>query len=126
MKAAILLALVSLSAAQAAEPNTLTLTCEGTVDPWGVPPSPISVSIVLDFAAGTMTNFFTDVPWVTVRMGAVDDVHITFGGRGSRDDLLPNISGSIDRVTGGLEAWALYVGGQKKYSLKCRPAQRMF
>ena len=34
--------------------------------------------------------------------------------------------GSIDRLTGALEAFALSASVNKSYSLKCRPTQRMF
>jgi len=66
-----------------------------------------------------------------VKIMGFDDVHIAFYG--SNTSRLNIISGVIDRVTGAVEATAEGPTFQKEfgvsmtdYSLKCRPAQRMF
>jgi hypothetical protein len=86
--------------AQAAD-QTLTLACQGTVTITTVKdakPEPVSMGIIVNFMARTVTGFEDDYP---VTITAFDDLHISFSGsRGNRW----RIEGSMDRVTGEMEA----------------------
>jgi len=122
--------------AQAAEPQTLTLACQGTITDTkqdDAKPEPISMGIIVNFAARTVAGF-TEPPFGTkhpVTISAVTEVTVAFSG--PSNDSNWGIIGAIDRVTG--DVWAsstVYnpkthelVGGTN-YSLKCRTAQRMF
>jgi len=130
--AAVLLVATSMTA-QAAEPATLTLACKGTVTittAKDAKPEPVSMGIIVNFTARTVTGFEDDYP---VTITAVDDLHISFSGsRGNRW----RIEGSMDRVTGDMEAgWTTWdltrdlkykVAWSQLLWLKCRPTQRMF
>ena len=134
MKAPVLLALagLSMSAAQSAEPTgTLTLACEGTAINLVPDAKPISVSmgIIVDFADRTVKGF-TTTPTDEVKVDSVNEMTIAFSGSGLGKW---TINGKIDRVTGALEATTRIsdpvthrIAGGANYSLKCKPAQRMF
>src|SRR5262249_12413025 len=115
---------VALSTAQAAEPETLTLTCQGTVTGMGTEGKSelISIGVIVNFTARTVQGF-GDPAEVT----AMDDVVITFNRSNS-----PTIDGTIDRVTGLLQATSVLLSKNSQvvltqnYMLKCTPAQRMF
>jgi hypothetical protein len=118
--------------------ETLTLACRGTVTS-GVEdakPDPISMGIIVNFTNRTVQGFgqpgLMDYP---VKITGWNDVTVAFGGseeelaKSSRD----SIFGSIDRVTGDVEATQLATDiktgktiASTNYALKCRPAQRMF
>ena len=133
MKAPILLALAVLSTAQAAEPTgTLTLACNGTMTDMtktDVKPEPISMGIVFDFSARTVAGFASSLADLSprVEIKAVDEAGVVFAG-----SLVKNgswtINGTVDRVTGALEALESLANGKlvASYSLKCKPTQRMF
>jgi hypothetical protein len=129
MKAPILLALLGLATAQAAEPTgTLTLACEGTLKQVHQPdagPDPMSTNIVINFTDRTVTGFGrTDFP---VNISA-NDVTVSFLGSSLAGWRL---FGSIDRVSGELQAYSLFLNPFPKpntyeiapavyYSLKCK------
>ena len=132
MKAPILLAFLSLATAQAAEPTgTLTLACEGTVADNIKPdakPKPISMGIVLNFAARTVQGF----PHIgDAEITKVDDSRIVFVASYDDNNVEWGFAGTVDRVTGDLKAhWMLMnmeTGNFRNvtYSLKCKPTQRM-
>jgi len=134
MKAPMLLALaaLSISTAQAAEPETLTLACEGT-ETWrslffsADPPKPSSISIIVNFAAGTVSGFGP----IPVKIDRVSEQLVSFVGHNNSDEITWTVSGSIDRVTGDVEATSsmLHKGnlrGETRFLLKCTPAQRKF
>jgi len=124
--------------AQAAEPATLTLACQGTAtDRYAGStddgkPEPYSAGVIIDFTARTVEGIA-----FPAKISGVTNVIVTF--EGSQDGILETIwtvNGHIDRVTGDLEA-TLRMRDKKTgksagsvtgtvYSLKCRPAQRMF
>ena len=112
MKALMLLALagLSISTAQAAE-GVLTLACHGTVETTYKTPEPISMSIIIDFTARTVTGFTGDFP---VAITALNEVAVTFGGSSTNGAF--TVSGSIDRVTGNVEAFSS-LGGKLNYAL---------
>jgi len=100
-----LLVLAALSTAQAAEPTgTLTLTCQGTArDPANIndKPEPVSTSIIINFATQTIVGL--DAPSnSSIKIIDIDEVSIQFGGGSSNPDW--SIAGSINRVTGDVEA----------------------
>jgi len=88
-----------------AEPSTLTLACSGTTVAGYEKPEPGSMSLIIDFSAGTVQGFCTpglmDVP---VRVRGINEVTVTFGGFGRVASSDWSILGSVDRVTGDLEA----------------------
>jgi hypothetical protein len=136
---AALLVIAGLSmSAQAAEPTgTLTLACEGKV--WvedkrlnrvcvtGGCGDPVSMGVIVDFVARTVDLGHDALPKFPIRISDITETTISFGGDNHKvwDQ---SLNGTIDRVTGTLEA--IFVQSDPKlsasYSLKCRPTQRMF
>jgi hypothetical protein len=130
VKASILLALAGLSmtVAQAAEPTgTLTLACQGEriARVLGSKIAPVqqqvSMGIIVNFTARTVKGF--DSEWTDpIPIYDVTETAILF--RGHRDQ--EEISGAIDRITGGghgkLDSDPLVV----TWTLQCKPTQRMF
>ena len=127
---------------QAAEPATLTLACKGTVTDMSTPnakPEPLSMGIIVNFTAGTVQglDFMTRSiqgligPKDFVKITSTNDLTITFLGRSSSG---LSINGSLNRVTGELEATYMTSSGEwpqstittQTLALKCRPTQRMF
>jgi hypothetical protein len=125
-----------LMTAQAAD-ETLALACQGTTT-FGTEDAksePISMGIIVNFTNRTVQGFghpgLMDYP---VKITAWNDVTVAFGGsaefaKSSRN----SISGSIDRVTGDVEATELATDLKRgktiastNYALKCRPTRRMF
>ena len=140
-----LLMLAGFTAAEA-QPMTLTLACKGTTTftATGLGDAklePISMGIIVNFTARTVQGFgspgLMDYP---VKITAANDVTIAFGGQhqdawGPTQEVLSvsSISGSIDRVTGDVEATSMVSDpksgksiAQTAYALQCRPAQRTF
>jgi len=128
--------LVGLSTAHAAD-TTLTLACEGTatVGTMGdAKPEPVSMGIIVNFTKQTVHGFgypgLTDYP---VNITGANEVTVAFVGRRDRGFSKDSTMGSIDRVTGDLEATLTTTDSKTgktitstSYALKCRPAQRMF
>ena len=126
--------------AQAAEPATLTLGCDGTVvtEPNGSPVR-VSMGIIVNFTAGTVQglDFMTRSiqgligPKDFVKITSTNDLTVAFLGRSSSG---LSINGSLNRVTGELEATYMTSSGEwpqstittQTLALKCKPAQRMF
>ena len=132
MKAPILLAFLALATAQAAEPTvTLTLACQGTVMDnikRDAKPKPISMGIVLNFAARTVQGF----PHIgDAEITKVDDSRIVFVASYDDNNVEWGFAGTVDRVTGDLKAhWMLMnmeTGNSHivAYRLKCQSTQRM-
>jgi hypothetical protein len=141
MIASIVMLTCGLVTAQAAD-TTLTLACEGTESSQGTffttkeqqEPKPVSMSIIVNLTRGTVQAFYfqlffndpikiLDMNELTLRFGAYEDGESTAG----------RIEGTIDRVTGDVNA-TLTTSVRSttmavrlvSYILKCRPAQRMF
>jgi len=123
--------LVGLPTAQAAD-RALTLACKGTVtlrQNKDAQQDPVSMGIIVNFTARTVTGFEGDCP---VAITAFDDLDISFSGSRGNGDYW-TIEGSTDCVTGDMEAgwtkWALTSDLKRKLAwsqilaLKCRPAQ---
>jgi hypothetical protein len=130
--------LVGLSTAQAAD-TTLTLACQGTatVTTMDAKPEPISMGIIVNFTNRTVHGFgypgFGGLMDFPVKITGMDEVTVVFGGSDSKSAIEKSISGSIDRVTGDVEATSSAHDAKTgktltstSYALKCRPAQRMF
>lgn len=124
-------------AAAQAQPAALTLACKGTLTssmPDSKPETePFSTGIIVNFATRTVQGLNlpgTDFP---VTITAADDVTVMFDGKLTLASSTYRIIGSIDRVTGELQATnSEYDQKEHKnlfeqtYALQCRPAQRMF
>jgi hypothetical protein len=128
---------VALSTAQAAEPATLTLACQGTitdVTQTDAKPESISMGIIVNFTNRTVQGFgFPGLIDYPVKITAWNDVTVAFDGSDSSLGSTSSIRGSIDRVTGDVEAYSMVTNAKTgnivtsmSYALKCRPAQRMF
>ena len=116
----ILLAITALSTAQAAP---LTLACEGTATHGPAQNrSPVSISIILDL--GSQTGEFDNLP---MKIQSITDTRISFSTSSDRYSYssvpLKIEMGSIDRVTGEVQAFYSRSGVRGLYSLKCKPAQ---
>jgi hypothetical protein len=131
-----MLLVAGLSTAQPAD-ATLTLACQGTVTtayaiPADAKSQTISMGIIIDFASRTVAGFtFPGADDFPVGITAVNDVTIGFSGVNKTGDL--TVSGSIDRVTGEIDAASVLLNpkthnlvSSTSYSLNCKPAQRMF
>jgi len=125
--------LVGLPPAQAAD-TTLTLACRGTTTDTIVDkPEPVSMGIIVNFTKRTVQGFGDpELGEYPVKITAWNDVTVSFSGGEDRKGAQTSILGSIDRVTGAVEATSMLINAKGevtyslKYSLKCRPAQRMF
>ena len=102
---------------------TLALACEGTVADKIKPdakPEPISMGIVVNFTAWTVIGFRgANFP---VAITNVDEVRISFRGLNSSPGFFAAVYGSIDRVTGAVEATTdglPTLNSLSRYSLKC-------
>ena len=124
--------------AQAAD-TTLTLACQGTTndkmkEAKDAKPAPISMGIIVNFTKNTVQGF--GIPGVSdypVKIRGMNDARIVFDGSHDNGTSVASITGSIDRVTGDVEATDMLsnpktgsVMSSKSYALKCMPAQRMF
>jgi hypothetical protein len=120
--------------AQAAEPETLMLACQGTVTDNIKPdakPEQISLGIVVNFTARTVAGFtYPGLEEFPVVIRGANEVHITFAGSNESGSSI--IAGDINRVTG--ELWASSTMGDANtskivtsttYSLQCRSTQPM-
>ena len=126
----------SFTAGAQAEPNMLTLACKGTTTLTTVPdakPEPISMGIIVNWATRTVQGFSTPGWDFPVNVKAANDVIIDFGGQQEIGFGVSILMGTIDRVTGDVEATSsVYeqrtykVITQTTWALKCTPAQRMF
>jgi len=116
-------------AAQAAAPETLTLTCKGTATIRADFPKPYSLSmdLVVDFTARTVQGTARQRPYVfddQLQITEWNEATVIF--RGFSQFLGKNVSGSMDRMTGDVGMVATSTTQTIDYSLKCTPSQRMF
>ena len=127
---------VIIGLAQATEPTgTLTLACSGTTA--GIKqadkPEPISMGIIIDFAARTLDGF-PDAHF-PIWIDDITETAISFSGsKSNRLGTLAtfyHLDGRIDRITGAVyaELFSMVGAGEGQmlvYTLKCTPAQRKF
>jgi hypothetical protein len=138
--------LAALSIAQAAEPSgTLTLACQGMMmtakDPTGLltleplspldKPQPVSLGLLVDFTNKTVKGFPFFAP--ELKITEVNELYIAFEASWKVVDNTYRIAGKINRVTGDVEAYSVVYehyslgpAGEVRYSLKCKPTQRIF
>jgi hypothetical protein len=136
MLAAALTMVACLSTTAQAADQTLTLACQGTTELIATTKKaePISMGIIVDFTNHTVHGFGYpgssgqfDFP---VKITGMNEVTVAFHGSNQTG---ASIAGSLDRVTGDVEA-RTQVSDLKtgdllsilRYALKCRPTQRMF
>jgi hypothetical protein len=113
-----------LSITARAADSILTLACQGTVTGTATEAKrePISMGVIVNFTARTVQGFAYPAEITTM-----DDVRVIFARSTN-----PTIDGTIDRVTGELQATSVMLSRDNKvilamtYLLKCTPAQRMF
>ena len=142
MKAAIIagcvaLSMLSASAAHAQTNGTLTLACQGNLehrpplhgDSYTVNPDyeePISVGIIITLPTaarnGTVDGDLYVFPTNGATIAEISQTNVAFSG--PHEDGF--IRGSIDRITGDLEAFYSGKWETTVVSLKCKPAQRIF
>ena len=117
-----LLALLAVTTMAQAQPKTVTLACEGTIEFISSrQQTPISASIIIDLTS--KTGEFDGHP---IRFSSVTDTHASFSGDNSEAPSY-RASGTIDRETGAVVAFVESHESQEMYLLKCKPpAQRMF
>jgi hypothetical protein len=103
--------------------TALALACKGTVDDkinLDARPQPISMGIIVNFTARTVTGFTgANFPVAITR---IDDVRISFRGLNFNPASFAAVYGSIDRVTGAVEATTdglPTLNSLTRYSLKC-------
>jgi len=101
----------------------LALTCEGTVADKinrDAKPEPISMAITVNLSARSVTGFTgANFP---VAITSIDDGRILFRGLNSTPASFAAVYGSIDRVTGAIEATTDGIptlNSLTRYSLKC-------
>ena len=116
-------------AAQAAAPETLTLTCKGTaaIRADFPKPYPLSMDLVVDFTTRTVQGAARQRPYVfddQLQITEWNEATVIF--RGFSQFLGKNVSGSMDRMTGDVGMVATSTTQTIDYSLKCMPTQRMF
>jgi len=116
-------------AAQAAAPETLTLTCKGTaaIRADFPKPYPLSMDLVVDFTTRTVQGTARQRPYVfddQLQITEWNEATVIF--RGFSQFLGKNVSGSMDRMTGDVGMVATSTTQTIDYSLKCTPAQRTF
>jgi hypothetical protein len=139
LAAAIILVVGLSTTAQAVETGTLTLACKGTVvDNYNGPePEQLSMGLIVNFTTGAVEGFILpDIPkwgYYPVNIERMNEVIVTFSGSGGTGGINSSMSGTIDRVTGDVDASHTDTDAktgkmlnQTTYSLKCRPTQRLF
>lgn len=142
MKGIIAVMLVGLSTACA--DKTLMLACEGTKTEgsrgadrsYTERTEATSMSIVVNFAARTVTGFRQEERLLELTIGETSETTISFAGSNSTATPRPlsfEMRGTIDRVTGSVEAHfasldedGVFEIWSNSYALKCKPIQRMF
>jgi hypothetical protein len=128
---ALAMMLVGLSTAQAAD-TTLTLTCQGTeISKMGATDKGTQLELtpfglIVNLTARTVEGFPVSNPF-PVKVTAANQAGIEFEGSETlARGFIRRLSGTIDRVTGEASATFTMGDGIATFSLKCRPAQRMF
>jgi hypothetical protein len=116
--------------------TTLTLACQGTATDITGPVSKrrpaLSTGIIIDLMSRTIT--ISALTLTPLKITEVDEAVIEFEDTFDNELIATEILGSIDRVTGELQAIADSKGLDKRvaiservvYILKCKPQQRMF
>ena len=133
-----LLVLSTLLFAYAAEPEIVTLACQGTVK-HGIPgpgsdvfpgkqgdPEPASMTIILNFTTGEVEvpDLLTKFP-IKIKIVQATDVLVVFNGHVKTQGYSSGFMGTINRLTGETEAHKTVevteVYSTTTYALKCTP-----
>jgi hypothetical protein len=107
---------------------TLALVCEGTVADkinLDAKPEPISMGIMVNLTARTVTGF-RDANF-SIAITSIDDLRILFRGLNSDPASFAAVYGSIDRLTGAVEATTdglPTLSSLTRYSLRCDESDR--
>ena len=129
----LLVAFVLLEPASAQQPNTITLSCNGTskltaTSAADLKPDPIASLGIIVSAADRTVTFASYVVPVT----GINATLVNFSGRqpsplGIKGGEF-SIDGSIDRVTGytAIDFYYVNVGNNSSWELACKPATRLF
>ena len=128
------LVIAGLGMAHAEESLIMTLVCSGTATDTTKSDSkaePFSMGMIVNFRARSIAGFtYPSADAFPVKITAFNDVTIAFSGSNKHGSWI--ISGSLDRVTGDLEATSVVVNETTHnivsgtgYLLKCRRAKRM-
>jgi hypothetical protein len=124
------------AASAQAQPTTLTLACKGTTTEYRLQGAtleqPVSMGIIVNLADRTVQGFGFPFDAEPLKIGYVNDVEVRFGGQ-QETSVRSTINGSINRVTGEVNATWLFVDKKTgnlephmTYTLQCRLTQRMF
>jgi hypothetical protein len=129
MRAPMLLAAGLLMPAQATD-TMLMLACQGTSTINVDKPEPISMGLIVNFTARTISGFW---PYYPMNIDDMNDVIVVFGLSHNNKDSRIIVSGSIDRISGDLDAYESVTEvktnkaiSMTKYALKCTRTQRVF
>src|SRR5262245_53903930 len=105
--AALLLLAWGVAATAQAQPATFRLACQWTTTDSSEPDAkkcPLSMRIVVDFTDRTVQGFYLpELLEIPVKITAANKV-VAFSGQRKSPSTLTSIHGSVDRVTGDLEA----------------------
>jgi hypothetical protein len=130
--------LTCLSVAAQAVDSILTLACQGTTTTTQGyqlegKHDPITMGIVVDFRTRTVHGFeLSGVEVSPLKVSSWNEARVAFGGSFTDKVYERTFLGTIDRATGDVEATStladVKTGNSRttSYSLKCKPAQRMF
>jgi hypothetical protein len=138
-----LIAMVTcLSMTAEAADETLPLACQGTATETMMEeeknPEPISMGIIVNFTNSTVQGFGNPDPNedFPIKITGVNEATIFFQGKrpdNAKAATDRRIEGTIDRVTGDVNATDTLtnlktskIAYSTRYSLKCRPTQRIF
>jgi hypothetical protein len=106
----------------------LTLACKGTAAHGNNNEQLVSLGVIINFTKGTIDG----IGAFPIKIIRTDETTVMFREATDRGWGKSVVYGSIDRVTGDLQASEDIVtekGGREEvssYELKCKPAQRMF
>src|SRR5262249_39804434 len=134
--AALLLLAWGFAATAQAQPASLRLARQGTTTDSSEPDAkkyPVSMGIVVNFTDHTGQGFYLpELLEIPVKITAANQ-EVAFGGQRNSPSTLTSSAGSVDRVTGDVEATLAFFEPKRSkiYSKtisgrKCRPTQRMF
>jgi hypothetical protein len=123
-----------MTTAEAQSTLPLTLECSGTALNGHTNANITDLPIVVDFDRHTVSGFFwvdpngvhTPIPITTIDADSID-----FHGTNKSDLVTSSIAGSIDRISGTVQASAttLLQNGNKRvafYNLQCKPTKPLF
>lgn len=115
--------------ATTADAQSLTLACVGTVTSAGVS-DPFEASIIVDFERRTLTGLWAQLNGAhdLIPITMIDAHSVTFhGNRNLAGMAEESIEGSVDRITGKLDAFEITPRQEPRaYDLRCKPTKSLF